>query len=149
MVPVDSFVCQIVHRLRFFRSFDPLPFYGRLLARPRNKQTLVKQLRSYLPYIVAAVGITSRTDPPPAHSKVCDRQLLGRRPTGSAYDLAGLLLSTELNLRRHQFDCMTLDVHDRKEDRHFAPLVNHLADSGLDQLLAGLRDSRFLSVQHG
>jgi integrase len=32
MVPVDSFVCQIVHRLRFFRSFDPLPFGGRLLA---------------------------------------------------------------------------------------------------------------------
>jgi integrase len=24
-VPVDSFVCELVHRLRFFRSFDPLP----------------------------------------------------------------------------------------------------------------------------
>jgi len=55
MVPIDSFVCQIVHRLRFFRSFDPLPFDGRLLARPRNKQSLVKQLRSYLPDVVAAV----------------------------------------------------------------------------------------------
>ena len=37
MVPIDSFVCQIVHRLRFFRSFDPLPFDGRLLARPRTQ----------------------------------------------------------------------------------------------------------------
>ena len=63
MVPIDSFVCQIVHRLRFFRSFDPLPFDGRLLARPRNKQTLVKQLRSYLPDVVAAVGIPTRIVP--------------------------------------------------------------------------------------
>ena len=28
MVPVDSFVCELVHRLRFFRSFDPLPSDG-------------------------------------------------------------------------------------------------------------------------
>jgi len=33
MVPVDSFVCDVVQRLRFFRSFDPLPADGRLLAR--------------------------------------------------------------------------------------------------------------------
>src|SRR5216684_2332288 len=63
MVPIDSFVCQIVHRLRFFRSFDPLPIDGRLLARPRHKQTLVKQLRSYLPDVVAAVGIPTRIVP--------------------------------------------------------------------------------------
>ena len=63
MVPIDSFVRQIVHRLRFFRSFDPLPFDGRLLARPRHKQTLVKQLRSYLPDVVAAVGIPTRIVP--------------------------------------------------------------------------------------
>ncbi len=63
MVPVDSFVCELVHRLRFFRSFDPLPFDGRLLARPRDKQTLVKQLRAYLPDVVAAVGIRNRIVP--------------------------------------------------------------------------------------
>ena len=32
MVPVDSFVRDLVHRLRFFRSLDPLPVDGRLLA---------------------------------------------------------------------------------------------------------------------
>ena len=37
MVPVDSFVCELVQRLRFFRSFDPLPADGRLLARPREQ----------------------------------------------------------------------------------------------------------------
>ena len=49
--------------LRFFRSFDPLPFDGRLLAPPRNKQTLLKQLRSYLPGVIAAVGIPTRIVP--------------------------------------------------------------------------------------
>ncbi len=39
MVPIDSFVCQIVHRLRFFRSFDPLLFDGRLLVLLGHKQT--------------------------------------------------------------------------------------------------------------
>jgi hypothetical protein len=41
MVPVDSFVCQIVQRLRFFRSFDALPQDGRLIARTFAKDTLV------------------------------------------------------------------------------------------------------------
>jgi hypothetical protein len=31
MVPVDSFVCELVQRLRFFRSFDPCP--------PERRQT--------------------------------------------------------------------------------------------------------------
>ena len=63
MVPVDSFVCKLVHRLRFFRSFDPLPFDGRLLARPRDKHTLEKQLRPYLSDVAAAVGIPTRIVP--------------------------------------------------------------------------------------
>jgi integrase len=37
MVPVDSFVCELVQRIRFFRSFDPLPDNGLLVARPRSK----------------------------------------------------------------------------------------------------------------
>jgi integrase len=63
MVPVDSLVCELVQRLRFFRSFDPLPPDGRLLARPRDKQTLVKQLRPYLYDVSAAVGISTRIVP--------------------------------------------------------------------------------------
>ena len=38
MVPVDPFVCELVQRLRFFRSLDPLPADGRLLARPLAKK---------------------------------------------------------------------------------------------------------------
>jgi integrase len=55
---VNSFIF-----LRFFRSFDPLPFEGRLLARPHNKHTLVTQLRSYLPDVAATVGIRTRIVP--------------------------------------------------------------------------------------
>ena len=58
MVPVDSFVCELVQRLRFFRSFDPLPD-GRLLARHSGKQTLMKRLRPYLSDVAAAVGIST------------------------------------------------------------------------------------------
>jgi site-specific recombinase XerD len=63
MVPVDSFVCELVQRLRFFRSFDPLPADGRLLARPKGKPTLIKQLRPYLSDAAAAVGISTRIVP--------------------------------------------------------------------------------------
>src|SRR5208337_1795188 len=37
MVPVDSFVCRLVQRLRFFRSLDPTPVDGFLLARPKGR----------------------------------------------------------------------------------------------------------------
>jgi site-specific recombinase XerD len=63
MVPVDSFVCELVQRLRFFRSFDPLPADGRLLARHKGKPTLIKQLRPYLSDAAAAVGISPRIVP--------------------------------------------------------------------------------------
>jgi hypothetical protein len=63
MVPVDSFVCSLVQRLRFFRSFDPLPADHRLLARPRSKQTLIRSLRAYLHEVAAAAGIPTRIVP--------------------------------------------------------------------------------------
>jgi integrase len=62
MVPVDSFVCELVQRLRFFRSFDPLPD-GWLLARYSGKQTLMKRLRPYLSDVADAVGISTRIVP--------------------------------------------------------------------------------------
>jgi hypothetical protein len=47
MVPIDAFGRDLVHRLRFFRSLDPLPPDGRLLARPGSKVAIVVQLRDY------------------------------------------------------------------------------------------------------
>jgi site-specific recombinase XerD len=63
MVPVDAFVCELVQRLRFFRSFDPLPPDGWLLSRPDGKQALIRQLRYYLHEVTAAAGITTRIVP--------------------------------------------------------------------------------------
>jgi integrase len=63
MIPIDSFVCELVQRLRFFRFFDPLPEDGRLLARYSGKQTFIKRLRLYLYDVTAAVGISTHIVP--------------------------------------------------------------------------------------
>jgi integrase len=63
MVPVDSFVCQLVQRLRFFRSFDPSPQDGRLIARTSTKNNLIRKLREYLHEVCNAVGISGRIVP--------------------------------------------------------------------------------------
>jgi len=63
MVPVDSWVCELVQRLRFFRSLDPLPADGRLLARPRTKATLVRRFRDYLHQVCYALGPSTRIVP--------------------------------------------------------------------------------------
>jgi len=63
MVPVDSFVCGLVQRLRFFRSFDPSPADGRLLARPSTREALIRQLRSYLHAVCAETNIAKRIVP--------------------------------------------------------------------------------------
>jgi integrase len=63
MVPVDSIVCDVVNRLRFFRSLDPLPADGRLFARPHRKEALVRQLRDYLHQICHSLGLSTRIVP--------------------------------------------------------------------------------------
>lgn len=63
MVPVDSFVRDIVQRLRFLRSLDPFPADGLLLARPRGKVMLTRELRRSLREIASAAGIDTRIVP--------------------------------------------------------------------------------------
>jgi len=63
MVPVDRFVCQLVQRLRFFRSLDPLPADGRLLARPGAKDTLLRHFRDYLHQVCHSLGLSTRIVP--------------------------------------------------------------------------------------
>ena len=63
MVPVDSFVCELVQRLRFFRSLDPLPADGRLLARPGAKDTLLRHFRDYLHQVCHSLGLSTRIVP--------------------------------------------------------------------------------------
>lgn len=63
MVPVDAFVRELVQRLRFFRSLDPLPADGRLLARPSGKDAFVHQLRDYLHLVCHSLGLSTRIVP--------------------------------------------------------------------------------------
>ena len=63
MVPVDSFVCKLVQRLRFFRSLDSLSADGFLLQRTRSKEALVRQLRDYLHEVCFSVNLPTRIVP--------------------------------------------------------------------------------------
>jgi site-specific recombinase XerD len=63
LVPIDSFLCGLVHRLQLLRSQDA-PAAGRfLLARPRGRARLGYDLRIALHQIAAAVGIGARIVP--------------------------------------------------------------------------------------
>lgn len=57
MVPVDASASTLVQRLRFFRSLDPSPADGFLLARPEGKNALVRQLRDYLHLVCYALNL--------------------------------------------------------------------------------------------
>ena len=63
MVPVDRLVVEVIQRLRFFRSLDPLPPDGRLLARASSKEALVRQLRDYLHQVCHSLGLSIRIVP--------------------------------------------------------------------------------------
>jgi site-specific recombinase XerD len=63
MVPVDAFGRDLVQRLRFFRTLDPLPADGRLLARSGSKVALVVQLRDYLHRVCHSIAISTRIVP--------------------------------------------------------------------------------------
>ena len=63
MIPVDSLVVTVIQRLRFFRSLDPRPPDGRLLARRSTGDALVRQLRRYLHQVCHSLGLPARIVP--------------------------------------------------------------------------------------
>ena len=63
LVPVDSLVVTVTQRLRFFRSLDPRPPDGRVLARRSSKDALVRQLRRYLHQVCHSLGLSARIVP--------------------------------------------------------------------------------------
>jgi len=63
MVPVDSLVVTLIQRLRFFRSLDPRPPDGRLLARPSSKEALIRQLRDHLHQVCHSLDLSIRIVP--------------------------------------------------------------------------------------
>ena len=123
VVPVAAFVCDLVYRLRFFRSLDSLPPDGRLLARHGSRARLVKRLRDYLHEVTAAAGISARIVP---------HQL--RHTYATELVRSGVTLPVLMKLLGHSSPAMTIRYLDiistdvqrefdmaRSHPRHFAP----------------------------
>lgn len=148
MVPVDSFVRQLVQRLRFFRSLDPLPANGLLLARPRTKEALVRQLRDYLHEVSFTVGIPTRIVPHQMRHTYATEML---RSGVSFPAVMKLLGHTSPDMTMLYLDIALTDLQRefhlaRSQPRHLAPQPKTpfaSARTGLDGLIDSL-----LAAQH-
>jgi integrase len=148
MVPVDPFVRELVRRLRFFRSLDSLPADGRLLARPRTKEALVRQLRDYLHQVCHSLGLSTCIVP---------HQL--RHTYASEMLRAGVGLPAVMKLLGHTSPEMTMQYLDvtlndlqrafelaRSKPRHLVPQPR-VPSAPLRAGLGGVIDS-LLATQH-
>jgi integrase len=148
MVPVDPFVCELVQRLRFFRSLDPLPPDGRLLARPSAKDTLLRHFRDYLHQVCHSLGLSTRIVPHQFRHTYASEMLR-----------AGVSFPAVMKLLGHTSPEMTMlylevTLHDlqrefelaRSKPRHPAPQPS-VPSAPLRAGLGGVIDS-LLAAQH-
>lgn len=148
MVPVDSFVCELVRRLQFFRSLDPLPADGRLLARPRTKEALVRQLRDYLHQVCHALGLSTRIVPHQCRHTYATEMLRAGMGFPAVMKLLGhtspemtmRYLDVALNDLQREFELA------RSRSRHLVPQPKTpLAPrAGLDGLIDSLRAAQYV-----
>jgi site-specific recombinase XerD len=148
MVPVDPFVCEFVHRLRFFRSLNPLPADGRLLARPGAKDTLLRHFRDYLHQVCHSLGLSTRIVPHQFRHTYATEMLR-----------AGMSLTAVMKLLGHTSPEMTMQYLDvtlndlqqafelaRSKPRHLVPQPR-VSSAPLREGLDGVIDS-LLTAQH-
>ena len=123
MVPVDAFVRDLVHRLRFFRSLDPMLDNGRLLAWHGSRVSLLARLRDYLHLACHSAGLPTSIVP---------HQL--RHTYGTEMLRAGVGFAAVMKLLGHTDPGMTMRYVDvtltdlqrefllaRSQPRHLAP----------------------------
>jgi site-specific recombinase XerD len=148
MVPVDSSTSTVVQRLRFFRSLDPLPADGRLLASPRSKQALIRRLRDYLHQVCHTLGLSISIVPHQFRHTYATEML---RSGVSFPVLMKLLGHTSPEMTMHYVDVTLTDLQREfrlacSKPRHLAPqpkISPALQRKGLD----GIVDS-LLATQH-
>jgi integrase len=148
MVPVDSFVCELVQRLRFFRSLDSLPADGRLLARPNTKAALVRQFRDYLHQVCHALGLSTRIVPHQLRHTYASEMLRAGVRFPAVMKLLGhtspemtmLYLEVTLNDLQREFELA------RSKPRHLVPQPR-VPSAPLRTGLGGVLDS-LLATQH-
>jgi site-specific recombinase XerD len=148
MVPVDSFVCDLVQRLRFFRSLDPLPQDSFLLARPHRKEALVRQLREYLHQVCHAIGLSTRIVPHQLRHTYATEML---RAGVSFPALMKLLGHTDPEMTMRYVDVALTDLQRefqlaRSKPRHLIPQPKSRS-TFLRVGLAGVLDS-IIATQH-
>jgi site-specific recombinase XerD len=149
MVPVDTFGRDLVHRLRFFRSLDPLPADSRLLARSGSKVAIVVQLRDYLHRTCHALGLSTRIVPHQFRHTYATEML---RSGVSFPVLMKLLGHVDPGMTMRYVDVALTDLQREfqlanAKPRHLAPQPK-AASAPLSTGLDGLIDS-LLAVQHG
>jgi len=149
MVPVDSFVCQLVQRLASSAPSIPLPADGRLLARGSTREALIRQLRRYLHAVCLEAGMGKRIVP---------HQL--RHPYASEMLRSGVEFLSIMKLLGHASPEMTMLYLDialtdlqrefhaaRSEPRHLAPQPKTQvasARSGRDAIVDALRSTQHI-----
>jgi integrase len=148
MVPVDFFVCELVRRLQFFRSLDPLPVDGRLLARPRTKEALVRQLRDCLHQVCHERGLSTRIVPHQFRHSYASEML---RAGVSFPAVMKLLGHTSPEMTMRYLDVVLTDLQRelqlaRSKPRHLVPQPR-VPSAPLRAGLGGVLDS-LLAAQH-
>ena len=147
MVPVDAFVCQLVQRLRFFRSFDPLPADGHLLARRSTREALIRQLRRYLHAVCLEAGMGKRIVPHQLRHTYASEML---RSGVEFLSIMKLLGHTSPEMTMLYLDIALTDLQRefhaaRSEPRHLAPQPKTQvtsAHASLDGVVDSLRTTQ-------
>ena len=148
MVPVDAFVRDLVHRLRFFRSLDSLPVDGLLLARLGSKIAILVQLRDYLHQLCHSLGLSTSIVPHQFRHTYATEML---RSGVSFPVLMKLLGHVDPAMTMRYVDVALTDLERefqlaRSKPRHLAPQPKASATplrAGLDGLIDSL-----IAVQH-
>jgi integrase len=143
VVPVDSFVCRIVERLRSLRCQKPRGINGFLLDRPLGRTKLGAELRTSLHEVAAAVGITSRIVPHRFRHTYASEML---RSGVSLPVLMRLLGHQSPNMTMRYLEVSLLDVeHEfqlaRQSPRHLIPATKIPSASSHTPDLPGLLGS--------
>src|SRR5271166_2417160 len=94
------------------------------------------------------VGAFPGSDPASAQSEINHRQLFRRGPMLVLDQLSRLVLTAQLDLRRHQQDGVLAGVHHREQNNHLLASIEDLADARPQPVALHLVAFRVFAIQH-
>src|SRR5208283_4499806 len=95
-----------------------------------------------------AVGAFPGSDPPPAQAEINHRQLLRRGPVLVPDQLSRLVLTAQLDLRRHQQDVLLGGGYHREQNNHLLASIEDFADARPQPVALHLVAFRTFAIQH-